>query len=321
MLPDMIHTQPRIETEPHKPILPYWIMDGSAAITAENAGFASGSALALLHAALNDPNLNVPSNLLRNHFALNAAVHCLRLVRMRFSKADLLDAYHLTRPGDERGPGGDMLAFWLKACSIKIGTKGWQNRVMKLVPDHMGEDVYGWLDFVRDGSEPQSPVAAAAALLRIVQQAYPDNEAIAFLLADIRLAHDLRWPSAFPFFGQHLTGKDFKADEDVFLVDCHRTVSTTAQDAVRQAYKLARRSACLQDIAPKLRAKGADAALQLFLSEVAVTPSSMLSPKIKGTNISMTSRAARRLCDRLVDLGVVKELTGRPTFRLYGLAS
>jgi len=33
----------------------------------------------------------------------------------------------------------------------------------------------------------------------------------------------------------------------------------------------------------------------------------------------MSDRAARRLCDRSVDLGVVRELTGRDTFRLYGV--
>jgi hypothetical protein len=33
----------------------------------------------------------------------------------------------------------------------------------------------------------------------------------------------------------------------------------------------------------------------------------------------MSDRAARRLCDRLVDLGTLRELTGRDTFRLYGV--
>lgn len=73
-------------------------------------------------------------------------------------------------------------------------------------------------------------------------------------------------------------------------------------------------------VAPKLRAKGSDAAVDLFLTEDAVAPASMLSPYIRGTSISMTSRAARRFCDRLVELGVARELTGRPTFRLYGIA-
>ena len=33
----------------------------------------------------------------------------------------------------------------------------------------------------------------------------------------------------------------------------------------------------------------------------------------------LSDRARRRLFDRLVALGVARDLTGRPTFRLYGL--
>ena len=78
-------------------------------------------------------------------------------------------------------------------------------------------------------------------------------------------------------------------------------------------------TARLRAVAPKLRAKGAAEALALFRSHDAVSPSGMLSPMIKGTSFAMTDRAARRLCDRLVDLGAVRELTGRLTFRLYGV--
>lgn len=90
---------------------------------------------------------------------------------------------------------------------------------------------------------------------------------------------------------------------------------------IRLAQDLARRAEALRAVAPKLRAKGSDAAFELFLTEDAVSPASMLSPRIRGTSVAMTDRAARRFCDRLVDLGVARELTGRPTFRLYGIAS
>ncbi|MDF1670194.1 MAG: DUF1403 family protein [Roseovarius sp.] len=316
----MIHAPDIPEPDPNIPILPHWIMDGRAAQTLENAGFAAGSALALLHAVLNDPHLQVPTKLLTGKFALKAVVRCLRLDRRGENEASVLDAYLLTKPGDAMGPGGDMLAFWTKASSIKIGPQGWQNRFMPLIPEHMRNDVYGWLDFERDGSGSQSPVAAATDLLQKCFEAYPRDEVVAFLLADIRMAHELRWPTLFPFMAQHLTAKHLRGSRDELLLDAHLAVATVAQNAVRLSYDLARRSARLRAIAPKLRAKGSDAALVLFLSEVAVSPSSMLAARIKGTDVPMTGRAARRFCDRLVELGVIKELTGRSTFRLYGVS-
>ena len=72
---------------------------------------------------------------------------------------------------------------------------------------------------------------------------------------------------------------------------------------------LTRRAAHLKAVAPKLRAKGAGEAVEMFLTRDAMAPSALPLP----------DRAARRLCDRLVDLGAVRELTGRDTFRLYGV--
>lgn len=77
------------------------------------------------------------------------------------------------------------------------------------------------------------------------------------------------------------------------------------------ASDLARRAARLRAVAPKLRAKGAGRAVEVILSRDAVTPAALTGP--------LSDRAARRLCDRLVDLGAVRELTGRDMFRLYGL--
>ena len=77
------------------------------------------------------------------------------------------------------------------------------------------------------------------------------------------------------------------------------------------AADLTRRGARLRAVAPKLRAKGAPRAVELFLSCDALAPAAL-------TGI-LSDRAARRLCDRLVDLGAVRELTGRDSFRLYGV--
>ena len=99
---------------------------------------------------------------------------------------------------------------------------------------------------------------------------------------------------------------------DDLRLACHKAITAKAQDAVTMALDLARRAGRLQAISPKLRAKGADAAIALFLSHDALSPSLALTGL-------MSDRAARRLCDRLVALGALRELTGRATFRLYGV--
>ena len=90
----------------------------------------------------------------------------------------------------------------------------------------------------------------------------------------------------------------------------------SAIKAARLAPDLARRTERLRAVAPKLRAKTSEAAVALFLTRDAVAPAT-LTTSVDG--VGMSGRAARRFCDRLVELGVVRELTGRDTFRLYGV--
>lgn len=128
----MKQTSHAVKTELPKPILPNWKMAGSVTNILEAAGFASGSALALLHVALHDPNINVPTELLRSKLALRAAAHCLKLECRVQSEADIRDAYLLAAPGDAMGPAGDMLALWRSGSSISFRHAGWRERLCAL---------------------------------------------------------------------------------------------------------------------------------------------------------------------------------------------
>jgi Fic family protein len=81
--------------------------------------------------------------------------------------------------------------------------------------------------------------------------------------------------------------------------------------AIDLSAELERRADRLLAVAPKLRAKAADAVVEKLLSDDAI----VASEKIAG----MSDRGLRRLFDRLVELGAVRELSGRPAFRIYGL--
>jgi len=308
-----------------KPILPKWVFDAPIAETLLDAGFNTGSALALLHVVLHDPITNVPTELLRNRLALRAAINCLKIEGRMATEADIRDAFYLTTPCDEMGPAGDMFAFWRTQSSVTgsglaLNQTGWRDKLVELLPEEMWDDVSIQLDqVVQTGG---GPMVAAISILTVVVKKFPRQEVAALLCADAVLAHGLGWEKPLPLFGLYLNRKVLRTateGEDV-RIDCHIAVYRAAQDAIRLAHDLARRAAHLRAIEPKLRAKGSVEALNLFLSEDAVYAPAMLSPMVRGSNVPMTDRSARRFCDRLVDLGVARELTGRKTFRLYGVA-
>lgn len=118
-----------------------------------------------------------------------------------------------------------------------------------------------------------------------------------------------------PLLALALKARDLRLRGDDLRLACHRAVADGVRQAVPLASKLARGAARLRATVPKLRAKGAARAVDLFLSRDVLAPTTLANemPDI------LSDRAARRLCERLVKLGALRELTGRDTFRLYGV--
>lgn len=282
-----------IATIPH---LPDWITLGCAE-TPEDVAFLSGASLAHLHLVVGQAE--VPHALLRERLALRAAEACVGFSGRPERAADLRDELHLLRPGDQLGPAGAIYGQWRRAVIRPISVPALKRAMPEALKDHVAV----WLDAGQGG-----PVAQAAAVLEAVQADHPAEEVAALILGDAALARALGWSHVWPLLSA-LKRRELRLTGDELTRACHRAVRRAVVGAVREAADLTRRAARLQAVAPKLRAKGAGEAVQMFLTQDAVAPAALPLP----------DRAARRLCDRLVELGVVRELTGRATFRLYGV--
>lgn len=271
------------------PRMPVWITSGRAEAP-EDVAFLSGAALTHLHLLLQ--NLAVPSSLLRDRLALLAAEACLKRAGCPERTAELRDEVHLARPGDTLGPGGTVFASW-------------RARVRRpLKSPRRGQG---------------APIVVAANALQEALDADRGDEGAALMAAEAALSASLGWRHTFPLLSLGLSRRDLQHGDAALQLACSRAVLTGSQTVVPLVQDLARRVARLREVAPKLRSKGAGAAVRLFGEQDALSPSLALSPVVQGSAYRMTGRSARRLCDRLVELGAVRELTGRDTFRLYGL--
>ena len=277
--------------------IPSWISSAQAE-TIEDAAFFSGAALSQLHLVLEREE--VPLALLRDRLALRAAAACVAFSGRPERAGELRDAVHLLRPGDLPGPAGEICLAWRRAVERPVSVKA----LGRALPDLQAERIAGWLD-----AGQGAPVPRAAMVLEAVLMAAPRAEMPALILADAALAEALGWNHLVPLLAAGLKRADLRKRGEDLRLACHRALLASAVEALRLSADLSRRAAHLNAVAPRLRAKEAGAAVEMFLTRDAVAPAALPLP----------DRAARRLCDRLVDLGAVRELTGRDTFRLYGV--
>ncbi|UXN67932.1 DUF1403 family protein (plasmid) [Devosia neptuniae] len=259
----------------------------------------------------------------RQRLALQSAAAAVNLTGRHEDESALRDAHFLRGMGDDPGPAGHLLMAWRRLASRTTHCDA--ESVRPVVEQHFGlQWDEGLVEVVANAedmvlSSRPAPVLAAE-IAAAVYRARPDAELLGFWLADMLLAQKFRWPVPVPLLMGQVFSPVFKSGEHrkrirpgaegwgraVFLA-----YATAAAEACDLGVELAQQAAKLITVAPKLRAKGSGDVIKLLLSDDAV-PGSWSSPKL-------SARGARRLFDRLGELGAVRELSGRPTFRLYGL--
>ena len=159
------------------------------------------------------------------------------------------------------------------------------------------------------------PATRGAGALEALLAAHSRAEALAAVVADGELARGLGWDRLVPLLCAGLARCHLAGSGTALYAACHRGVAAPAVAGCRMAADLARCAARLRAVALELRGRGAVNAVAMVRARDALSPSVGLS----GPDGPTADRAPRRLCDWLVGLGVPRELTGRATWRLYGL--
>ncbi len=243
------------------------------------------------------------------------------LVNRREDEAALRDAVALMRPGEALGPAGRVYAAFRTLCGQ--GDPFRPERLAAVAADlqapldpQKAAELAAALRETGGRGRPAPVTAAAAAGAVIALRA--DAGPLAIWAADAALARNLGWPTPLPLLASELfvrraTGegrrpRPCEAGWDKLVALSYARAALAALDL---AQDLSRRACRLTDAAPKLRAKGKGRALEALLGDDAVSATAPIA--------GLSDRARRRLFDRLVSLSAARELTGRPTFRLYGL--
>lgn len=291
------------------PALPRWIRQGAGRDDVETAMFSAGATLAALDlmARSEDP----VGILWRKRLALSGAASVSGLEGRREGETRLRDAFALRKPSDDPGPAGRMLIGWRALGEARaLRSAEWSARLpgfFDLAPEPSAE-VLRDLGTRFVGRTP--PLRFAAAAARDVLALGPAWRGLALWLADALLARALGWDRPVPLLASHLPRAAFRLEGEAWVAACASAWGRGAVAAFDLHAELTRRADALR--AADLRRPGKDTAaiINALLTEDALAAQA---------GAEASDRAARRLFDRLTSLGLVRELTGRPTFRLYGL--
>ncbi|MRX36932.1 DUF1403 family protein [Aminobacter sp. MDW-2] len=292
----------------------------------EDAAFAAAAALTALDAVVRRQARWAGA--WRHRLALTAAAVTAKLAGRVEDEAVLRDAVLLTRAGDDVGPAGRMLLAWRRLAARPAEDLLSRKNIAAVLEefDHAHDD-----EAVSDLVDELKQLAAKGGTVGVLTGAFMAVERCGFdrilgaWLADALLAQRLGWIFAMPLLGGEaalgagaarrrrdvvagVSPAETQADRAKSLLVAQARAALRAIDLFAE---LDRRSERLLVVAPKLRARASDLVVERLLSDDAIVASEQIA--------GMSDRGLRRLFDRLVELGAVRELSGRPTFRIYGL--
>ncbi|MDH0117711.1 MULTISPECIES: DUF1403 family protein [Rhizobium/Agrobacterium group] len=307
-------------TSPWSPRLPGLLRPRTHDITESDTAFAAGIALKSLDDLIRaDPPW---LGCWRDRLALKSATVVARMLGRNEDESAIRDAILLTAAGDDPGPAGKLfLAARMLARQSGTVTTPFVKELVALLGMNRDDSLAPVPEMVDTAIQSgRAAPLAVAELISAITTIRPDAEVLALGLAELVLAQKLNWPRPVPLVLPERFGPAFRTiggrgrvrpGEPAYPKAICLALVDGVEAALRSAVEIDRRAARLLAVVSNVRTKGAEPVIRRLLTEDAVPASA------PGSKLSRW--AANRLFERLESFEVVRELSGRPSFRIFGL--
>ncbi|NTZ63870.1 DUF1403 family protein [Agrobacterium tumefaciens] len=302
------------------PRVPGWALPRGRHINETDAAFGAGIALKTLNDLI---RADLPwLGCWRDRLALKSAAVAAQMLGRSEEEGAIRDAVLLTVAGDDPGPAGKL---FLATRLLSRRTGPVTTSFVKQIADLFGlrwDDGLASIPDIVDSAYQSGRAApfAVADLITAISAVRPDAEVLALGLGEAVLAHKLDWPKSVPLLLPERYGPAFRTiggrgrvrpGEPAYPKAICLALVDGVDAALRSGAEIDRRATRLLAVAPRLRTKGAEPVIQRLLTEDAVPAS------VPASNLSRW--AANRLFERLEGFEAVRELSGRSSFRIFGL--
>ena len=300
--------------------LPSWALARGRDIDELDAAFAAGIALKSLDDLIRSDTPWI--GCWRDRLALKSAAVAARMLGRNEEEPALRDAVLLTPVDGDPGPAGKLFLA-TRMLSRRIGMPGtsFTKELATLLSIRWDDDLALVPDLVDSAIQSgRSAPFAVADLIMAISAARPDAEVLALGLGEMVLAQKLNWSQPVPLLLPERFGPAFrtiggrgrvKPGESAYSKAICMAIVDGAELALRSAAEIDRRASRLLAIAAKVRTRGAEPVIRRLLNEDAVSASA--------AGASLSRWAANRLFERLEGFEAIRELSGRSSFRIFGL--